>query len=358
MIVLGDLHLGIKNFDRQIYLSMIDYLKGVIDYSAEKDDKVIFQLGDMFNNRTTTNILFLEEVKELFNYLKEKEVVLHSLLGNHDIYYRERKDISLVKHFNNLYPENFKIYEDKEDFIYHNKVIYVVPWLVKEEGLSKTELKGKDIVFGHLEIAGFEVTKGHYDEKSQLSKSFFEKLKLPVLSGHYHIRNTEGIVKYLGTPYQLNWSDFNEIKGFYILDPDLNLSFIKNTLSPIHIKLIYNEDYSSPLEIKGTDKEIRISLDQLENYIDLLKNSYIKFIINKSSNSKHEEFIFELQKHDISFAILNNQELNNSIEYNPNVTIKPSKEVILDYIKEHRPELVKLAIDLFSEVDTQKNIKD
>ena len=57
MIVIGDLHLGIKAFDRDICQNHINYLKTVIDYSAEKDDKMIFQLGDIFN-KTSGEYLF------------------------------------------------------------------------------------------------------------------------------------------------------------------------------------------------------------------------------------------------------------------------------------------------------------
>lgn len=357
MIVIGDLHLGIKAFDRDICQNHINYLKTVIDYSAEKDDKIIFQLGDIFNNRQVANIFFMEQVKELFEYLKAKNVVMYSLLGNHDIFWRESREVSLVHHFETLYPKNFKVFKEKDDFEYFDKTIYVVPWLVKGEGLSQSELKNKDMVFGHLEIAGFEMAKGHYDERSSLSEKFFKKLNLPVLSGHYHIRNVKGLVKYLGTPYQLNWGDFNEIKGFYILDKDLNLEFIENDITPKHIKLVFNQSNKKPLEIKGLTKTIRCDLKEISKYFELLKNSYVKFLVNHSEDSSYEEYIFELQKAGVKLEVLNNQKLNELIEFNSDSSgnIKPSKDIILDYIKENRPELIELALELFTEYDTESS---
>ena len=354
MILLGDLHLGIKKFNREIAQKQIEYIKTVIDKASELD-KIIFQFGDLCDNRTTSDIFFLDQVKDMFEYLKKKDVVMYTLVGNHDIYLRESRDTTLIQHFQELYPKNFIIFNEKEVFEYHNKNIYIVPWLVKGESLSASELKNKDAVFGHFEISGFEVVKGHRDEKSSLSESFFKKAKCPCFSGHYHIKNIKPFVKYLGTPYQLNWNDFNEIKGYYIMDENLDIEFIENTISPVHLKIYYNEDQKKPLEIKGTGKIIKCDFEEFKSYLSLLKDSVIKFIIEKSQNSKHEEFLFLLQENNIDCEVINNHKINELIELDidSEKEIKPSRELILDFIKENNPELIDLTIELLREVDTE-----
>ena len=58
MILLGDLHLGVKKFDREICRRQVEYLKRIIDKATE-DDSTIFQLGDIFDNTTTPSFFSL-----------------------------------------------------------------------------------------------------------------------------------------------------------------------------------------------------------------------------------------------------------------------------------------------------------
>ena len=226
MILLGDLHLGVKKFDREICRRQVEYLKRIIDKATE-DDSTIFQLGDIFDNRTSADIYFLTQVRGLFDYLVKKKVILYTLLGNHDIFWRNSRETSLVQQFADLYPKNFIVYKEREVFTYRDKRIYIVPWITKDEKLRASELKGIDACFGHFEINGFEVVKGHTDDKSSLTEAFFKKADCVVYSGHYHIRQLREYIKYLGTPFQLNWNDVNERKGYYTLSKDVELEFFE-----------------------------------------------------------------------------------------------------------------------------------
>ena len=112
MILLGDLHLGVKKFDREICRRQVEYLKRIIDKAAE-DDSTIFQLGDIFDNRTSADIYFLTQVRDLFDYLVKKKVILYTLLGNHDIFWKNSRETSLVQQFADLYPKNFIVYKER-----------------------------------------------------------------------------------------------------------------------------------------------------------------------------------------------------------------------------------------------------
>ena len=98
-------------------------------------------------------------------------------------------------------------------------------------------------------------------------------------------------------------------------------------------------------------------MKDISKYFELLKNSYVKFLVNHSEDSSYEEYIFELQKAGVKLEVLNNQKLNELIEFNSDSSgnIKPSKDIILDYIKENRPELIELALELFTECDTESS---
>ena len=132
---------------------------------------------------------------------------------------------------------------------------------------------------------------------------------------------------------------------------------MENEITPKHIKLVFNQANKNPIEIKGLTKTIKCDLKDISKYFELLKNSYVKFLVNQSEDSSYEEYIFELQKAGVKLEVLNNQKLNDLIEFNSDSSgnIKPSKDIILDYIKENRPELIELALELFNECDTESS---
>ena len=71
-------------------------------------------------------------------------------------------------------------------------------------------------------------------------KSLFSKFDT-VMSGHFHKKSDDGQIFYLGSQYELTWSDYNDPKHFHIWDTDTGeLTPIRNPLT-IHDKLYYND---------------------------------------------------------------------------------------------------------------------
>jgi hypothetical protein len=92
---------------------------------------------------------------------------------------------------------------------------------------------------GHFDLNGFRMmdhmVQTHGYDKSIVSR--FEQ----VYSGHFHHKNGDGQVLYLGSQYEMTWSDYNNEKGFHIFDTDTRqIEFIKNPYT-IFKKLIYDD---------------------------------------------------------------------------------------------------------------------
>ena len=140
---------------------------------------------------------------------------------------------------------------------------------------------------GHLEIKGFEMMAGHFNDHGQDKAQFtkFEK----VLSGHFHKKSDDGRIFYLGCQYQMTWSDYGETKGFHIFDTETREITKVDNPFPMFEKIYYN------------DKETDYTTLDLSKY----NNKYIKlFVTYKTDENMYNMFIDNL------FNKINVYELN------------------------------------------------
>ena len=74
-----------------------------------------------------------------------------------------------------------------------------------------------------------------------------------VLSGHYHHRSSAGNIHYLGSHAEFTWSDYDDPKGFHILDTETReLAFIENPYRMFR-KIWYNDKNSTTEELLDRD---------------------------------------------------------------------------------------------------------
>jgi DNA repair exonuclease SbcCD nuclease subunit len=121
------------------------------------------------------------------------------------------------------------------------------------------------ICFGHFEIAGFEMDRGNVCDHG-LDKKTLSKYDI-VLSGHFHHKSTDGNITYVGTPYEMTWSDYNDNKKVFIslIPIQENLTFVKNPIYMFNKIDIYDD--------ANTDFE------HWKNYdFSSLKDTYVKVL--------------------------------------------------------------------------------
>jgi len=368
LIVIGDMHFGIKRFNIETLkdqLSLLD--KQIFPYMKEHNITEIFQLGDLFDNRTTTDINFIHELRiRFFDKIKEKNLILHSLVGNHDIFHRESREVTLVKFFRDLYPDNFILYENRTYININKNKTYVVPWITKDEDFTYDEIKDCHNVLGHFEIRHFALVKGHMDETSKLTTEFFTgntKVK-NVFSGHFHLKDTKKLVKYLGTPWQNNFSDYDEEKGFYVWDEDDYLEFFENTSSKKYIKVKYNDEQNTDrnIEVSGLFKHRKLLTD--EEYKELLpslEKHEIKFFINKAKDRHFDEILYTMKEAGVNSTVINNEELSEIIgtdyieDSEVELDTSDTRTLITEAVKSNKEELIPLLIDIFNDIDRTVN---
>ena len=156
-----------------------------------------------------------------------------------------------------------------------------------------------------------------------------------VLSGHFHATSQVNNFKYLGTPYQMNWSDYNSERGFWILEDDWKLTHKKNTTSPKHLKIYYTEQNNGEIVMKigGFGKNLR-SID-FEQACKYTATNFIKFIIKKYNNQDLLERYFD-------------QISKNSLQ---RVEIINEASIIEDFDFDKYEEDMKENVDMFTNIE-------
>ena len=129
---------------------------------------------------------------------------------------------------------------------------------------------------GHFEIEGFAMYKG-MESHEGLARNIFDKFDL-VFSGHYHHKSSNGGIYYLGNPYELTWSDYNDPRGFHLFDTNTReLEFVRNPNS-IFYKINYDDTVQDALKLY-TNMEL-----------DGYKDTYVKVIVANKTNP----FLFDM----------------------------------------------------------------
>ena len=230
--------------------------------------RTIIDLGDTFDNRKSMDFNTFNRVNE--NYFKRlKDYEVHMILGNHCTYYKNTNRINSPELLLEQY-RNIRIYSEPKEILLGGKVFLMMPWINQEnkaECLRLIANSEADIMCGHLECDGFEVTPGmKFDGGFKVSD--FKNFKR-VWSGHFHHKSKHGNVQYLGNPYQMFWNDYKDTRGFHIYDTETDkLKFIKNPYE-IFDKIFYDDasmDYNKQDVSSYKDKFIKLIVEEKRDY--------------------------------------------------------------------------------------------
>jgi len=363
ILILGDIHFGVKRFSVSVLKNQLKvFNKQIIPYMKKNNIKQIFQLGDIFDNRTTADVIWFETLKkEFFEVLRENKIEMFILKGNHDIALRESRSIALIDTISEIY-DNITVFSSREYIKIGEMTVYIVPWITKDETLTKEEVSDVDYVFGHFEVRNFSMVPGVVDNSSELTEDFFKsnpRLK-GVYSGHYHLKNIKGFLKYLGSLHQLTWSDYNDMKGFYHFD-GFSLGYIHNKESKKYIKIKYNDDLNTDkhIEVKGLRHySLFLTEEEFEELMPELKEHELKTFINKYKDDSYEELLYKMKKSNIKTSVVNNQELSEIIGADyiveaEEIDLKDTETLIVDTIKRKRDDLLPLLTELLAEIKTE-----
>lgn len=276
-LLIGDIHSGVSKNSPIFHNTLVEYGKWVKTIMIKHDLTHITQMGDIFDHRFNISAESIHSVCDFFEILKEYKFDI--ICGNHDSYYNydaSKNSLQILKNNNNI-----RIHDS---ITIDNDIVYA-GWGVKLENIPCCRL-----FFGHIDVVGYELTKGKISQHGFRGADLMQKISGAVFTGHYHKSQIRYYDKkplcYTGSAYPLSWNDVDDPKYVYILDMDtLEYTKIENTISPRFIKINNRNDLSIAknnfISIESSDKDELDFINEtvkLYNPLDIKVNFFKKDI--------------------------------------------------------------------------------
>jgi len=315
--IVGDTHFGARNSNKIVEKWQNKFYDDLFfPYLKEHNIKTVFQLGDWFDNRKWINVQSLDNMKEhVIEPSKELGLQWHVLVGNHDIPYKNTLKSNSVDQlldqydFIETYGKIGSLQVDDVNFTF-------LPWVCKDNYDESINVihKGGDILLGHLEVTGFVMYPGAVS-KDGINLSDFKNWN-NVWSGHYHTQSQNGNVHYLGTPYQMMWSDATTKHGFWIFDTtDRSIEFIENPYRYFH-RLSWDD---------GCDFDL-----------STIKEGYVKLSVKKKTDFEtFEKFIDQINFNEpFELKVIESYEEFNQENVQDLIQMSSTEDLISEYIED------------------------
>jgi len=210
--IFTDIHFGLKSNSQQHNEDCLNFVKWATAKAREEGCETAMFLGDWHNNRASINIVTLNYSLRALEHLNDNFSNVFFIPGNHDLYYRDKRDIQSVewaKHLRNVHICN--------DWVTAGDVT-IAPWLVGDDHKKIPKLKSK-YMFGHFELPHFFMNAmvqmpDHGDVKREHFGNFEH-----VFTGHFHKRQSHKNITYIGNCFPHNYADAgDDERGMMILE--------------------------------------------------------------------------------------------------------------------------------------------
>lgn len=279
--IVTDTHFGVRN-DNSVFANHISnfYAEQFFPYIDSVGIDTVFHLGDVCDRRKFINFSTCKLLEEaLIKPIYDRGIDAHFIVGNHDTYFKNTNEINSLKqlYMHSKYADAVNIYWEKPvELNFDGLDIVLSPWINAENHEESMKLLNDtkaQVLMGHFEIQGFEMYKGAINHEG-MDRNVFKKFDI-VCSGHFHHKSSYDNIHYLGSPYEMTWSDWNDPRGFTVFDTETReINFIQNSVNIFH-KLWYDD----------TNMDVE-NITFSENF----KDCYIKVIVKNKTNP----YLFDL----------------------------------------------------------------
>jgi UDP-2,3-diacylglucosamine pyrophosphatase LpxH len=209
--VLTDIHFGLKSNSQTHNDDCLSFVKWFIETANAEGCDTCFVTGDWHNNRASINIVTLNYSLTALELLGRSFDRVFFIPGNHDLYYRDRRDIQSAEWARHI--PNIEIVND----FYTEGDVSIVPWLVGDDHKKLGKIEAK-YMFGHFELPHFYMNAMvQMPDHGEIREDAFNGVER-VFTGHFHKRQQRGNITYIGNCFPHNYADAgDDERGMMIL---------------------------------------------------------------------------------------------------------------------------------------------
>ena len=270
--VFTDLHLGAKSNSVVHNQDCADFVDWFIATAQENHCEVGMFLGDWSHHRASINMQTLQFSLRALERLSAAFERFYFIPGNHDLYYRDRRDIystEWAQHIPNIIIVN--------DWLQEGDVV-MAPWLVGDDYRRISKLNSR-YMFGHFELPSFKMNAmvempDHGDVRLEHFGGFDR-----VFSGHFHLRQTKRNINYIGNAFPHNFADAgDDQRGCMILEWGQEPRFVSWPNQPLYSVWNLSHVMDHAAEILRPRMHVRVHLDIEISYeeANLIRDTYIR----------------------------------------------------------------------------------
>lgn len=253
--VFTDIHFGLKSNSIQHNSDCTNFVDWFIENAKKQGCETCLFLGDWNHNRAAINIQTLQFGLRALEKLSAAFDQVYFIPGNHDLYYRDKRDVHSVewgKHLPNITIVN--------DWFTEGDVT-ISPWIIGDEWKRLEKMKGK-YLFGHLELPNFYmnamIQMPDYKEIQSEHLHGYES----VFSGHFHKRQKKNNITYIGNAFPHNYSDAGDDKrGMMVLEWDKEPMYFGWPNAPKYRVYNLSDVLDDPVGLLLADSYVKINLD-------------------------------------------------------------------------------------------------
>lgn len=271
--IFSDIHFGLKGDSRQHNIDAENFIIWFIEESKKRNCETCLFLGDFHHNRARINVSTLNYTIANFERLSANFTNVYMILGNHDLFYRDKREINSIEFARNL--PNMTIINEilvKDD-------VALIPWLIKDEWKQIKDIKCK-YMFGHFELPHFKMNAMiNMPDTGELHVDDLNKPEY-VFTGHFHKRQRQANVIYIGSPFPHNFADaWDDDRGAMFLEWGCDPVFKSWPDAPRYRKCKLSELLEDPHSYLDKNTYARVEVDVFASYEE---SNYIKEILEES----------------------------------------------------------------------------
>jgi hypothetical protein len=192
--------------------TVLAFVKWSTAKAREEGCETAMFLGDWHNNRASLNIVTLNYSLRALEHLNANFERVYFIPGNHDLYYRDKRDIQSVE-----WARHLPRVEICNDWFADGGVI-IAPWLCGDDHKRLAKMSS-EYLFGHFELPGYLMNAmvempDHGEIRREDLGGFGH-----VFTGHFHKRQTKNNITYIGNAFPHNYADAgDDERGLTVLE--------------------------------------------------------------------------------------------------------------------------------------------